>query len=182
MALTDQDILELYLRHAEELLAFFARRVCVPEVAVDLVAETFATAFEQRSRCHGERDAGGRAWLFGIARNLLADYFRDGRIERAAVERLGIQRRPLTDEEHDRIEELAVTSGLREEVVACIDRLPATQRQALQLRIVEERPYYAVAASLNTTEQSARARVSRALRTLRQSRSLIDLKKGLDHA
>ena len=47
-----------------------------------------------------------------------------------------------------------------------IASLPAKQRLALQLRVVEERGYDEVAAALGVDEQAARARVSRALRGL----------------
>jgi hypothetical protein len=41
---------ELYDRWAERLLAYFYRRVFDPEVAADLLAETFAVAYERRHR------------------------------------------------------------------------------------------------------------------------------------
>lgn len=52
---------ELYDRWAERLLAYFYRRVLDAEVAADLLAETFAVAFERR---HKFRDVGrpGGAW------------------------------------------------------------------------------------------------------------------------
>jgi hypothetical protein len=40
----------LYDRWADRLLAYFYRRVLDPEVAADLLAETFAVAFERRRR------------------------------------------------------------------------------------------------------------------------------------
>jgi DNA-directed RNA polymerase specialized sigma24 family protein len=57
---------ELYDRWAERLLAYFYRRVFDAEVAADLLAETFAVAYERR---HRFRDMGrpGSAWLFGAA-------------------------------------------------------------------------------------------------------------------
>lgn len=62
-----QAFCELYDRWAEALLAYFYRRVRSPEVAADLLAETFAVAFEARGRF---RDVGkpGGASLYGIAR------------------------------------------------------------------------------------------------------------------
>jgi Sigma-70 region 2 len=58
---------ELYDRWADRLLAYFYRRVLDAEVAGDLLAETFAVAFERRRRF---RDVGapGAAWLYGIAK------------------------------------------------------------------------------------------------------------------
>jgi len=57
---------ELYDRWADRLLAYFYRRTLDAEVAGDLLAETFAVAFERRRRF---RDIGapGANWLYGIA-------------------------------------------------------------------------------------------------------------------
>ena len=48
MALDSRDISRLYAAHAEAILRFFVRRTLQPEVAVDLVGETFAQAFADR--------------------------------------------------------------------------------------------------------------------------------------
>lgn len=161
MTLDGDDIADLYDRHARTLLAFLARRTAEPEAAVDLLAETFAAAFSDRRRFRGDDPL---PWLYGIARHQLSGYFRRGRVERRALERLGVQRRALTDAEYDRIEELA---SVRDDVVAALASLTPEHREALRLRVVEERPYPEVARSLGISEQTARARVSRALRALR---------------
>jgi RNA polymerase sigma-70 factor (ECF subfamily) len=50
-----------------------------------------------------------------------------------------------------------------------LGRLSDEQREALQLRVVEETPYEEVARRLGVSEQAARARVSRGLRTLQRA-------------
>ena len=49
---------------------------------------------------------------------------------------------------------------------AALDSLPLSQRQALELRVVDELPYEQVADSLGCSEVAARIRVTRALGTL----------------
>ena len=44
MALSADEVAELYDRHAEAILAFLVRRTWDPEVAVDILAETFAAS------------------------------------------------------------------------------------------------------------------------------------------
>lgn len=163
MPLDADAIADLYDQHARALLAFLARRAADPEAAVDLLAETFAAAFKDRRRFRGDDPL---PWLYGIARHQLAGYFRRGRVERRALERLGVQRRELTETEYDRIEELA---GLGGEVSAALASLKPEHRDAVRLRVVEERPYPEVARALGISEQTARARVSRALRALRRA-------------
>jgi RNA polymerase sigma-70 factor (ECF subfamily) len=182
MRLDSNDFATLYDRHAAELLGFFVRRTYDPEVGVDLVAETFAVAFKDRRQYRGEDLAGARAWLYGIARHRLAMYFRRGRVERRAVARLGVERRALSDVEYDRIEEFAASGELRQRLAAALDGLSVEQRDAVRLRVVEGRPYPEVARALGVSEQTARARTSRALRALRESAALRDLMEATENA
>ena len=61
---------ELYRRHAEDLLRYFARRTLDPETAAELTAETFAEAFASRQR-YTDQGVNGVAWVYGIARHRL---------------------------------------------------------------------------------------------------------------
>lgn len=169
MPLDANDLSLLYDRCAGELLAFFARRTFDPEVAVDLVAETFAVAFEDRAQVRGSGYEAARAWLYAVGRRRLLDFYRRGQVERRALARIAVERRALTDEEYDRIEELAASQALRDAVGEAMDSLTAGERDVLRLRVVEERPYRDVAHELGISEQTARARASRALRAMRAS-------------
>src|SRR3954452_17692057 len=166
LRLQADDISRLYRDHAKSLLVFLARRVYDPEVAMDLLAETFASAFVVRKHFRGQDDADAVAWLYGIARNQLGHFYRRGRAERRAFERLGVERRPLTDPEYERIEELAGITELRAAAAEALKRLSPQHREIVRLRVVEERPYRDVARRLGISEQAARARLSRALREM----------------
>jgi RNA polymerase sigma-70 factor (ECF subfamily) len=158
---------ELYDVHAREILRFLARRTSDPETAVDILAETFAVAFERRREFRGTDDQSERAWLFTIARHQLVDHFRSELARDRAVGRLGIERRGLTDAEYERIEELAGTRTMRDLAAERLQELPVEQQEAVRLRVVCELPYEEVAKQLGITRQAARARVSRGLLTLR---------------
>jgi RNA polymerase sigma factor (sigma-70 family) len=168
MPLDADAISRLYEAHAPAMLGFFMRRTYEPEAAVDLVAETFAAAFEDRARFRGIGEQELLAWLYAIARHRAADFRRRGLVERRALARLGFQRRPLTDQEYERVEQLAGLESIRRQLTIGLQGLGAPQREVLQLRILEERPYSEVARALGVSEQTARARVSRALRALRE--------------
>ncbi len=160
------DFARSYEQHSNRLLAYFARRTFDPQAALDLVGETFARAYEGRSRRRARTPDQEAAWLYGIAKRVLAEYWRRGYVERRALGRLGVEPPPLSDESLARVEELAGSSRLRQAVAVELQRLPGTQRDALQLRVVEELPYAEVARRLEISEETARARVSRGLRTL----------------
>jgi RNA polymerase sigma factor (sigma-70 family) len=155
-----------YSAHSRRLLAFFARRTFDVEIARDLTAETFAEAFAHRRRFRGSTDAEAAAWLFGIARHQLSRYARTGRVRRKAIERLGIRLPEVSEDDHERIVELAGLAELRDRVAAAFSDLSGDQREALRLRVVDELPYAEVAETLGVSEQTARARVSRGLRRL----------------
>lgn len=156
---------ELYRRHAEDLLRYFARRTLDPEAAAELTAETFAQAFASR-RTYTDQGVNGVAWLYGIARHQLGRFFRSGRIDRAARKRLGMPDRPLPLEDYERIEDLVDFAPIREAMAEALAKVADDQREAMRLRVIEGLPYAEVATRLSCTEQNARQRVSRGLRKL----------------
>jgi DNA-directed RNA polymerase specialized sigma24 family protein len=136
---------ELYRRHAEDLLRYFARRTLDPEAAAELTAETFAQAFASRTT-YRDTGANGVAWIYGVARHQLGRFFRAGRVDRAARRRLGMPGRDLPPADYERIED--------------------DHRQALRYRVIEQLTYPEVARRLSCSEDNARQRVSRGLRRL----------------
>ena len=72
----------------------------------------------------------------------------------------------MSDDDHQRIIELAGLADLRKAVADAFSTLPPEQREALRLRVIDEHAYQDVAATLGVSEQTARARVSRALRRI----------------
>jgi RNA polymerase sigma-70 factor (ECF subfamily) len=144
-------------------LAFFMRATGTAELAADLTAETFARALESAA---GYDPARGRAdqWLFGIARNVLRSSYREGRVESAARERLGMPRLVLDDHAGETIARL--TQDEQRATVA-VARLPAEQRHAIHAHVVQDRDYAEIAGELRCSEAVVRQRVSRGLRTLR---------------
>jgi RNA polymerase sigma-70 factor (ECF subfamily) len=126
----------------------------------------FAEALASRNRFRGYTEDDAVGWLYGIARHLLLRYFKRGRAERKVLDRLRIEPPALTDEELERIVELAELVPLRAAIAEKLTQLPARQQDALRLRVVDELPYSIVAKRLSVSEQTARARVSRGLRAL----------------
>jgi len=163
---TSAGFADAYRTHARSILIFLVRRTYDPETALDLTAETFAQAFEARRRFRGSTEEDAAAWLFGIARHVLSRYLRRGKAERQALTRLGVEVPSLEADDLVRIIELAGLNELRGAVACELGALPEENREALRLRVVEERTYDDVARRLAITEPAARARVSRGLRTI----------------
>jgi RNA polymerase sigma-70 factor (ECF subfamily) len=152
---------ELYLRYRDQLYVWFRARV--PEaVASELTAEVFAQVALSLRRFRDEAGGSAGPWLFGIAKNLLRRYYERGRVEEAARRRLAM---PIRSHELDleAVDERLAATDLREELGAALESLPEAQRAALELRVLEERPYQEIASALSCTETAARIRVMRAL-------------------
>jgi len=156
---------ELYDRWADELLAYFYRRVLDPEVAADLLAETFAVAFARRRRF---RDVGrpGGAWLYGIAAKELSHFFRRRQVETRAIRKLGLVVPALDQESLERIEALIDLDEHRQTLAAAMEQMSAGERDAVELRVVSELGYPEIAATLRCSEAAARTRVHRGLARL----------------
>ena len=173
--LDGDQLASMYRAHAPDLLGYLLRRTLDREVALDLLAETFAQAFEDRRQFRGSSREAAVGWLYGIARHQLSGYFRRGSAERRALQRLGVEPPQWVDADIERFENLAELATLRSRVGELLGDLAEEQRRALALRVVSELPYPDVAAELGISEQTARARVSRALRQLGASLENDDL-------
>jgi RNA polymerase sigma-70 factor (ECF subfamily) len=149
----------LYERYAARIHRFHLSRTRVAEAA-HLTAETFARAWLGRGRFRDEAGGSAAPWLFGIARFVLLESVRKGRLEQGACERLGmletLERPEMEPDPH-----------WADELDAALNELPEDQRDALQLRVVDDLDYSAVAEALGTTAGAARVRVHRALSALR---------------
>jgi RNA polymerase sigma-70 factor (ECF subfamily) len=156
---------ELYRRHAEDLLRYFARRTLDPEAAAELTAETFAQAFASRT-AYTDTGANGVAWLYGVARHQLGRFFRNGRVASAARRKLGMPERSLPPEDYERIEDLIDFAPIKDALVEALETLSADQREALRLHVIRGLAYPEVARQLACSEDNARQCVSRGLRRL----------------
>jgi RNA polymerase sigma factor (sigma-70 family) len=157
---------DFYDAYYDRALSFLVRRVFDPELAFDLLSETFAKALERRHQFRGDSPEQEQAWLFSIARTEISHYWRSGKIERAAIKRFAISMPTLNPAETERIEALAGLSALGDALATALAELPADQRRAVELRVIEELSYPELAKVLGVSEPTARARVSRGLRTL----------------
>jgi RNA polymerase sigma-70 factor (ECF subfamily) len=155
----------LYDRWAERLLTYFYVRVRDAEVSADLLAETFAVAYERRHRFKDTGSPGG-AWLFGIARKELAHFFRRRAVDRQAMKRLGIVVPALDEDSLASIEQLVDVTRQEPALAAALEQMTAIERQAVELRVVDELDYREIASRLGCTEGSARTRVHRGLARL----------------
>lgn len=158
----------LYERHALRVYVWCHRRL--GWAASDVTAETFAQAWLSRDRFRDEHGGSALPWLLGIARNVLRETIRRDRVETGARERLGLPL-DLSPDDYGAVEDRL---SPRASLAAALEQLPAHERDALELRVVDELAYDQVADRLAIRPAAARLRVSRALRRL----ALVTTKDG----
>jgi len=152
---------ELYRRHVSTVHGWFRRRL--EWAAADLTAETFAQAWLSRRSFRDEAEGSALPWLFGIARNVARESARRNEVETRARRRLGLLTELASEDGYAAVEErLSPRAALAE----ALETLSDHERQAVELRVVDELPYPDVAERLGVQPAAARLRVSRALRRL----------------
>ena len=100
-----------------------------------------------------------------LARQLLVDAWRHGRVEDAARARLNMDPLVVTDDVLQAIEQVAAAQS---DVLDLLDELPEEQRLAIEGRVVDELDYAELSRRLSCSESVVRQRVSRGLRALRR--------------
>jgi RNA polymerase sigma factor (sigma-70 family) len=157
----------LYERRHELVLAFLLKRTRDPEVAMDLMAETFAAALVALLDRPPVVVGSAAPWLLTIARNTMIDSYRHGRVESAARRRLALEPMQISDSDVERVLRVAAETNL---LIGLAEELPADQFDALRARVLDERGYEEIAQELECSAAVVRKRVSRAIASLRQTK------------
>lgn len=153
-----------YRRNIDSILAYFWHRTRDHEVTSDLTSETFAVALQNLHTFNPTQGDGGQ-WLQGIATNLLKRFWRRYRATVKAQNRLELESINLADEAVRELE--AADAGLDgERLRLALQRLPAKNRRAVHLRVIEELDYDEIAEQLGCKPGAARMRVLRGLKRL----------------
>lgn len=161
----DPDALEAFYReHIDAVQRFVARRVENHEDAADLTAEVFLAAIHASRDYKGDA-AAPLAWLYGIARRVVASYHRSTARTLRAVSR--IDARELLDEDAtDRIVARIDSQRAAREVYRSLAALPERQRAVVELVAVDGLSLIEAAAALGISPGNARVRYHRARRGL----------------
>ena len=151
---------EFFERHVRPVRRYAASRVGA-QLADDVAAEVFATAYRHRERVHGS-DA--RSWLLGIATNLMREHRRAEARRLRMLERVaGSVRAPTSEDAGARTERATLDPDL----TAALARLRPGDREVLLLVALGELAPGELHRVLGIAPIAARVRLSRARRRLR---------------
>lgn len=159
----------LFSRHAPAVRAFCLRRTADPAAADDLTSIVFLETWRRRADVHIEADA-MRAWLLGVAVNLLRGHWRSRRRHAAALARLRVE--PVAYDETDRAGERLDAAARLRAARDALTGLRREERDVLTLVAWGELDYEGVAVALGIPVGTVRSRLARARRRLREHPSL----------
>lgn len=155
---------DIWLAFGHDLKAFIARRVANAGDAEDLLQETFIKIHRNLNGLHSDDRLTG--WIYRIARNTIADYYRRNGHDLDSL-----------DEGAEEDERLAADDGeveptVEQELALClrpmVENLPDHYRQALWLTEFEGLSQVELAAQLGISVSGAKSRVQRGRAMLRQ--------------
>jgi RNA polymerase sigma factor (sigma-70 family) len=149
----------LFDRHAPHIYRYLARRAG-PQVADDLVAETFLAAFAKRDRYDlGHADA--RPWLYGIATNLVGQHRRD-QARQYRITQAAATAEPEVPGHAERVAADVTAQGMRPLLDTALAALPAGDRDVLLLIAWEQLTYKEVSQALAIPVGTVQSRLHRA--------------------
>jgi RNA polymerase sigma factor (sigma-70 family) len=152
-------------RYFRDIYRYVAGRLD-PDVAEDIAAETFCQAFRHRDRFDAGR-GGLRAWLFGIATNLIAHHRRSEARRYRALARLPAEHAVGSHEEHVVTD---VTAELmRPQLARALTTLSSGERDVVLLIAVAGLSYDEVAHALGISTGTVGSRLSRARKKLHKT-------------
>lgn len=150
-------------RHYPALYRYLHHRVG-HDLAGDLAAEAFVVAFQQRATYDPQR-ADVRAWLFGIATNLVRHHHRSERRRLAAYARA--PREAFAEDETAAVDTRVAADALGARLGRCLAAMRSEDRDVLLLVALADLTYAEVAAALGTPIGTVRSRLARARRQIR---------------
>lgn len=166
----DESALELlYERYAHAVYALVLHILHQPELAEDMVQETFVRVWRSAITFHGG-SGGFQAWLFRIARNLALDQLRRQAVRPQAAQRSADGDRE-TDGDHlaDPAADVAEQVEVREQraqVRHALAALPLEQRQVIELAYFEGLTHRELAVQLGVPLGTVKARLRLGLQKL----------------
>jgi len=155
-----------YREHVEAVQRFVARRVGDPYLAADLTAEVFLAAIDAAGGYRRDRGSPA-AWLFGVARIVVAAEHRRNSRERRAHARLE-GRRLLGEDDLERMRERIDAAAQSRALFAAVAGLPDGERAVLELVALDDLSVTEAAAVLGLRPVTARVRLHRARGALRR--------------
>lgn len=152
---------KLYDRYFDDIFYFIYRRTDDEATTADITSQTFFIALKKLSK-YTHKGLPFSAWLFRIATNEVNKYYRSKKSKR------------IYSLEEGRIKEIMEEAGEEgddekmSKVIAALNSLPTEVIEIMELRFFEEKSFKEIAFILDISESSAKMRIYRTLKRLRE--------------
>lgn len=164
---------QLLRRHQTALYNFALRQVRVPQVAEDVVQESFVRVVQNAGDF--KHEARFTTWVYTITRNLCIDHLRkralrkhpsldEARGEDGDGPTLGEQ----TADPRASVEREATGTELKQRIARAVDTLPDEQREVFLMREIANLPFKEIAEVTGVPENTVKSRMRYALERLQE--------------
>ena len=151
----------LYDQYFEPIFRFIFRRTADQSLSADICSQVFLKAM-QKLNTYQFKGVPFSAWLYRIASNEVAQYYREEKKNRI----VSIETTQLSD----LIDEIEETDNgvLRKAMITAIDHLKEDDIQLIEMRFFEQRPFKEIAEIIGITESNAKVKTYRILEKLKK--------------
>lgn len=160
MGSVDVGFRALFDSHFGDLWRFARRRVGSAADADEVVAETFAVAWRRRDQLPEGDDA--RLWLFGVARNVVANHRRSETRRRRLHLRLVARGAGVAEAEAPVVDDPETSGALAEGVREAFDALGGSAREVMIMRHWDGLAVHEIATLLGCTPNAVSLRLHKA--------------------
>lgn len=150
----------LYVEHAEELRYFITGVLRDPDLAVDVLQNTFSKAMQQG---HCVQRQSLKAWLFRVAYNEAMLFRRKQAVGDRASRKLAEEPVKLESPPDAPLHRWETVQAVRQ----ALERLPAEQQQVVRMRIYDQKRFCEIAAELELPLGTVLSRMQLAQKKLR---------------
>ncbi len=151
----------IYDKYVDKIYRFVVLKVKSQEIAEDLTSEVFLRGW-QSFKEKKDKIENMQAFLYQIARNLLADHYRQS----SKAQLVSVEYAPITDSSQD-LEEKAFLRSDLEQVKAALANINEDYREVIIWYYLDELKVPEIAKMLDKSEGTTRVLIHRALKTLR---------------
>lgn len=153
--------MKIYDMHFKQIYNYVYYRTFNINTAEEITSQTFLKALEN-IKGFEYRNIPIIIWLYKIASNNLADFYRK---DHRTVE---LTEDPPAVDKESWPEEVLVNKTEKEQLICYLKTIPSSQQQAIVLRYLQDLPYKEIAEILDKTEGSIKQLLYRGLQNLRK--------------
>ncbi len=147
---------ELYSRHSSKIYGFLKSRIYQVEKIADIYQEVFIKM--HRSKHLYDKSFPVLPWIFTITKSVMIDEIRKDKKSKLMDDNKNLDQIPATNNDPAEIGDATLL----------IQKLPDSQKTALQLRYVDDKTFEEISEILNTSSENVRQIVSRGIKRLKE--------------